>query len=247
MSKFFAILLFCSLALQSAHASPSCEKLLTRPRQQNADTWGYGFLLGGMVANAAASAGITVLVNPHSEFVPTFVGFMLGQATFVGVSLLSPFSEPIFAKMRRFSFALKGKGQQDLAQNANSELEAKADAIHATYTLREQHAIDRIFVFRNTLRLNLQAAALAMQTGDREAVVAELADAAMAGYHYFKDIDPREPAIINSVRASFLSKVENPGLLREPTLALIRARAERFDAAAEVYCERALDAWLALE
>lgn len=205
---------------------------------------GYGFLVGGMIANAATSAGITVWVNPQAEFFSTFVGFTLGQATFIGASLLSPFSEPISAKMRRFSFALKGKGQRDPAREPSSELEAKADAIHATYTLREQYATDRIFLFRNTLRLNFQTAALAVESGDRAAVVAELADAAMAGYRYFKDIDPREPAITNSIHASFLMKVETPSLLKEPTLALIRAREAHMDSNAEIYYKRALDVWL---
>lgn len=174
----------------------------------SSDALGYGFLVGGIIANAAISSGITVWVNPQSQFFPTFVGFSLGQ------------------------------------QAAGNALEAQADAIHATYTLREQYATDRIFLFRNALRLNFQTAALAFHSGNHEVVAAEIADAAMAGYHYFKDIDPSEAAIVNTIHASFLVKIKNPSSLKEPSLAIIRDRSMDFDSKAETYYQHALDAWL---
>gem|GEM_PF-2761663 len=210
----------------------------------SSDALGYGFLVRGIIANAAASTGITVWVNPQAEFLPTFVGFSLGQVTFIAASLISPFSEPISAKIRRFAFGLKERNNLEHGQAVGSKLEAQADAIHATYTLREQYATDRIFVFRNALRLNFQTAAVAFQSGDHEAVAAEIADAAMAGYQYFKDIDPSERAIVNTIHASFLIKIKNPSSLKGPVLTLIKERSTEFDAKAEAYYLRALDAWL---
>jgi hypothetical protein len=267
VSKFVsAIAIFiCLIAFQSkAFAMSDCEAIFLDPQEQgsevireldsaiqetssNADMKGYAFLVGGMIANAAVSAGITTWVNPGAEFLPTMVGYTLGQVTFITASLLSPFSEPLSAKIRRFAFGLKSKGNTDVTRTANSALESKADAIHSTYTLREQYATDRIFVFRNALRLNFQTAALAFETGDQTAVIAEVADAAMAGYQYFKDIDPREPAIVNAIHASFLVKVKDPSHLIEPILALIRARDPDYDSKAEAYYERAMKAWLGVQ
>jgi hypothetical protein len=241
-----------SRILRECAANGSCTKSqvaiavkeAVQASSSNRDALGYGFLIGGMIANAAVSAGVTGWVNPQAEFLPTLVGFTLGQATFIAASLLSPFSEPLSAKMRRFSFALKGKNQGEPAQVANSELEAKADAIHATYTLREQYAVDRIFVYRNAIRLNFQTAALALQSHDAAAVAAEIADAAMSGYRYFKDIDPREPAIVNTIYASFLVKLEEPSRLKDAVMRIIRERDLSLDAKAQAYYERALAAWL---
>lgn len=227
-----------------AQVAQAVKDAIVKSQAISSDALGYGFLVGGIIANAAASTGITVWVNPQAEFVPTFVGFSLGQVTFIAASLISPFSEPISAKIRRFAFGLKGKNNPDQRHGVGSELEAKADAIHATYTLREQYATDRIFLLRNALRLNFQTAALAFQSGDQEAVAAEIADAAMAGYLYFKDIDPGEAAIVNTIHASFLVKIKNSSSLKNPTLAIIRERSTDFDANAEAYYERALNAWL---
>lgn len=211
---------------------------------KNSNALGYGFLVGGIIANAAALAGITVWANPQVEFFPSFVGFSLGQVTFIAAGLLSPFSEPFSYKIRRFSFALKGRNQKGEPEMHPGRLEEKADKIHATYTLREQLAIDRIFVFRNTLRLNFQTAAVASQNADHKGVIAEIADAAMAGYQYFRDIDPREPAIVNSIYASFLIKAKNPSELKAAVMTLIQERSADFDAKAEDYYQHALDAWL---
>jgi len=241
-SKCLIVLFLGFSSLQAvAHGPPDCEqrhltKVVERARS---NALGYGFLIGGMIANAAASAGITVWVNPNAEFFSTMTAYTLGQATFVAASLLSPFSEPLAARIRRFAFASKTN-----AESAVSDLEGKADTIHATFTLREQYATDRIFLFRNALRLNFQTAALAALDGDRDSVVAEIADAALSGYDYFKDLDPNEPAIKNTIYASFLVKVQNPMSFKDEILALIHKRHPVRDKKADAYYERALDAWL---
>lgn len=243
-TKIFSALIICLFSFQvAAHGPNDCERRYLAQEKKAASSrsnaLGYGFLVGGMIANAAASAGITVWVNPNAEFFSTMTAFTLGQATFVAASLLSPFSEPLAAKIRRFAFASKNKpGMQP------NDLESTADTIHATYTLREQYATDRIFVFRNALRLNFQTAALAYQTGDRAAVVAEIADAALAGYDHFRDIDPGTPAIRNTIYACFLVKVENPLDLKTEILDLIRRRNPNMDDQAKMYYTQALDAWL---
>lgn len=234
----------CTHAQVAQAVAQVVESAIVKSHLMSSDALGYGFLVGGIIANAAASTGITVWVNPQSEFIPTFVGFSLGQVTFIAASLISPFSEPISAKIRRFAFGLKGKNNSEHGQVVSSPLEAQADAIHATYTLREQYATDRIFVFRNAIRLNFQTAAMAFQSGDPEVVTAEIADAAIAGYEYFKDIDPSERAIVNTIYASFLIKMNHPSNLKEPIMALIKERSIEFDAKAEAYYNRALDAWL---
>lgn len=242
-SIIISLLLFTQIS--TADLSPEDTSTSnTSTIEKTSDLRGYAFLIGGMVVSAAASAGIMHLVSPQAGFVQMMVGFILGQATFVGANLLSPFSEPVSSNIRRFAFALKERRDSNDDHTGTLQLEEKADAIQASYTLREQYAIDRIFVFRNALRLNFDSAARAIREGDREAIVAELADALVAGYLYFKDIDPREPAIINAIHASFLNRIEEPESLKDSILKSIEAGHGPFTSRARNYYERALDAWL---
>jgi hypothetical protein len=209
---------------------------------------GYGFLIGGMIANAALSAGITTWANPLATFKASFVAFFLGQASFIGLNLLAPFLEPVSNRIRRAVFAL------NRPMNPTSGFEAQANATNSTFTLREQHAVDRIMQFRNAVKTNFNEAASAVDRGDHVTVTGELADALLAGYRYFRDIDPTEPAITSAIRASFLRKVTDPAALHQPIIdSLRRIDPMLYDAPAtragepspREYFEKALRAWLA--
>ncbi len=228
-------------------------RLALSPEPATSNLLGYGFLIGGMVANAAAFAGITTLVNPQTPFMPTVVGFVLGQASLISANLLSSFSDPIFNRLRKLSYKLKGQGQP-------LTLDAMADGTQASYTLREQNSIDRIFQFRMALRSNFDAALTAYLAGDLETQMTEIADVAINGYLYFDEIDPREPGIVNAVWASYLSKTGNRTELKDPIFAIIKARYPKFrdrkpgqtvryinledDKVAQAYFRAVLDAWL---
>lgn len=228
-------------------------RLALAPEPATSNLLGYGFLVGGMVANAAAFAGITTLVNPQTPFTPTVVGFVLGQASLISANLLSSFSDPIFNRLRKLSYKLKGQGQP-------LTLDAMADGTQASYTLREQNSIDRIFQFRMALRSNFDAALTAYLAGDLETQMTEIADVAINGYLYFDEIDPREPGIVNAVWASYLSKTGNRTELKDPIFAIIKARYPKFrdrkpgqtvryinledDKVAQAYFRAVLDAWL---
>ena len=239
------ILRDCAQSEGCTHAqiAQAVKDAVIKSSTHHSDAMGYGFLIGGIIANAAASAGVTVWVNPRVEFLSALVGYSLAQVTFIAVNLLSPFSEPISAKIRRFSFALKGAKQQGFVGKQSDGLERQADVTHATYTLPEQYAIERIFLFRNTLKLNFQIAAAAYESEEQMKVIAEIADAAIAGYHYFKDIDPSEKAIVNTIHATFLANVKDPSTLKAATMEWIRVRSQDLSQEAEIYYRRALDAW----
>lgn len=216
-------------------------------RQAIADTGlpnavGYGFLIGGMVANAAGSSALMTAVSPELQFMPLFAASILGQVSFISVSLLAPFLEPISSTIRRATFAMtKGSGNHVAPR---SSLERQADLINATYTLREQHATDRILTLRNAIRFNFQTAAVAIETGDQKTVVAEIGDAAMMGYRHFRDLSPREPTLVSAIQTSFLRHVERPDDLIAPTLEYLRLHDPDYSAAAEQYYVQALQAWL---
>ena len=223
---------------------------------------GYGFLLAGLSANAALNASIMTYVNPHADFVSTFAGSFLGQMSFLSLSLFSVFVDPITSKIRRFAYAnIRGHNinngseantDENTNSTAHSDLETLADRTHAAYTYREQHASDRILMFRNALSFNLDRAVKALESEETDIVVAQLGDMAMMGYRHFKDLSPSDHTIANAIYSAFLVRVSNPQELYEPVIAYIQARDPSYSAkpkrtteiSAREYYELALNAWL---
>jgi len=134
----------------------SADSLQAKRSETVANLVGYSILGAGIVANSAFSAGVLSAISPQLEFMPLFAGSFLGQMSFVSVSLLAPFLEPVSSRIRHKTFELT-TGRRP-KPNMHPTLEEQADRVHATYTLREQHATDRVISFRNAIRLNLQAA-----------------------------------------------------------------------------------------
>lgn len=207
---------------------------------------GYAFLVGVMIANAAATAEVTQLVNSQAQFSATFVGSFFAQLSFIGVSLMAPYLEPLANQLRRSTFAaVKGTRNE-----SPTDLESQADAINATYTLREQHASDRILSLRTAIMMNFEAARVAIEEGDQEGVVAQIADAMMAGYRHFRDLNPADPTIASAVRATLLRKISNPRALAQPVLDYIEVHDSEHgsvrhgDISPQQYYRQAVRAWL---
>jgi hypothetical protein len=206
---------------------------------------GFSFLIAGMVANAAVTAQVMKMVNTEADFSIIFTSSFLGQFSFISVNLLAPFLEPISSRIRKFTFAFS---QSTISNARPGSLEAQANLLNATYTFREQQASDHILTFRNALRFNFESAMRAIETGDEQTVVVELADALMAGYRHFREISPSDPTIINAVRSTFLRKIRHPEALQAAVLKQIRNSVvpENLNSIeAQKYYEQAVAAWLA--
>lgn len=210
---------------------------------------GYGFLITIMAASAAVTTAVTMGVNPKAEFIPTFVSYIMAQVTFVTASLYSAQLEPLSNWLRKIAYKFDQKPQN--LENLG-DLEMLAQRVNALYTLRDQHATDRIMTFRLTLKQNLEAAARALETNDAEGINAQLVDILRIGYRLFREVDPSDPTIISAVRSSFLRKVAVPSSLYEPLLSSLKKEDPDFYAAAknsqelspQEYYLKALHAWL---
>lgn len=209
---------------------------------------GYLFLVGGILINATASTALMLGANPALTFRPLFLSYVLNQFTLIYANTLSPFTEPISARVRRFSYALKESavGVENLVSRLADRLTQRADVTDATYSLRQLHATDRIFVFRNAVRLNFETAAIALRNDHYAAAVAQIADAAINGYHYFRDIAHDEPAIVNAFRATMLlekTSIDRHQFL-EDVLIYIRQTERHPPSDIEPYCREIVLGWV---
>lgn len=232
----------------------SCKKIL-QPREtretQSPKTplRGYVFLATILATSAAATTAVTMGVNPKAEFIPTFVSYIMGQVTVVTASLYSAQLEPLSNWLRKIAYKLNEKQQK---AERSGDLEELAQRVNALYTLRDQHATDRIMTFRLALKQNLEAAASAMESGDSDGVSAQIVDILRIGYRLFREIDPSDPTIISAVQTTFLRKVADPAALYHPILSLLKKNeadfhapsAQPHDLSPQMYYEKALQAWL---
>lgn len=223
----------------------SGEKSIHPPQLKRSETvanlTGYAILGTGIFANSALSAWALSTISPQLEFVPLFAGSFIGQMSFVSVSLLAPFLEPVSSSIRRKVFELKKR--REAGKDETHSLEEQADRVHATYTLREQHATDRVISFRNAIRLNMREAAQALERRDENAVIAEVADAAMLGYRHFRDISPREETVLQTVRVALVRHMESPEAWVDRVLQEIEIQGGFQTSDARTYYERLLRAW----
>ena len=219
----------------------STDLLRAKRSETVANLVGYSILGAGIVANSAFSAGVLSAISPQLEFMPLFAGSFLGQMSFVSVSLLAPFLEPVSSQIRRKTFELT-TGRRP-KRDKHPTLEEQADRVHATYTLREQHATDRVISFRNAIRLNLQAAVRAWEARDEDGVVAEIADAAILGFRHFRDISPQEETILYTVRATLTRRLENPEWWGAKALQAIESLEGFQSEASKAYYEQLLGSW----
>lgn len=177
----------------------------------------YFYLVAGIAGTSALTAGTLALVNDKGiDFVPAFTVAVFGQISLLTANLLAPFLEPISSRIRRATFALARKNGSISPEHQS--LERQADVVQATYTLREQHATDRILSLRGALQFNLLVIRDLVKSGNRAEIARLLGDAAMLTYRHFRDLDPNEVTIVSAVRTSILAEIEDPDKLYNETM-----------------------------
>jgi hypothetical protein len=180
----------------------------------------YFYLVAGIAGTSALTAGTLALVNDQGiDFFPAFSVAVFGQISLLTANLLAPFLEPISSRIRRATFALARKNGSISPEHQS--LERQADLVQATYTLREQHATDRILSLRGALQFNLLVIRELIQSGNREGIAHLLGDAAMLTYRHFRDLDPNEVTIVSAVRTSVLAAIDDPDKLYTQTMEYI--------------------------
>lgn len=190
----------------------------------------YFYLVAGVTGTSALTAGALKLVNDQDiAFVPAFTVAIFGQVSLLTANLLAPFLEPISSRIRRATFALAQRNGSISPEHES--LERQADLVNGTYTLREQHATDRILSLRGALQFNILVIRDLVQSGNREQIAQLLGDAAMLTYRHFRDLDPSEVTIVSAFRSSVLAAIDNPDRLYTQTMEYLIHQGRRLDSA----------------
>ncbi len=210
--------------LKECHEGDEClERTLTKAIETSFEKLNfsggkrYFYLVAGIAGTSALTAGTLALVNDKGiDFFPAFTVAVFGQISLLTANLLAPFLEPISSRIRRATFALARKNGSISPEHQS--LERQADVVQATYTLREQHATDRILSLRGALQFNLLVIRDLIQSGNRAKIAHLLGDAAMLTYRHFRDLDPNEVTIVSAVRTSVLAAIDDPDELYTQTM-----------------------------
>lgn len=233
--------------------SPRTKHVPTKPEQNllSQQTKGYLYLAIGMGITSAGTAWVSTQINPDQDFSTGTANAFLAQMSFLSISALGPFIEPISSNIRRAAFSMK-KGNHSVTR---SVLEKQADELNATYTLREQQMSSRIIEIRTAVRQNFGDITRSLEKNDINQAASQLADVAIMGFRHFRDLDPNDATIIGALQASFQNKVKDPNDLFHRSLNYIQENDKEFwprpakpgEVSAQAYYQKALRSWLNLD